>query len=81
MTVTCDTPGVASRRRRTSTSAVVRRSSADGGAAAADGSGASATNMISPMIDVSGPSTGGSTPSGSVTATPASFSITVWRDR
>ena len=81
MTVTCDTPGVASSRRRTSTSAVVRRSSGDGGEAAAAASGARATNKISPMIDVSGASTGGSMPSGSVAATPASFSTTVCRAR
>ena len=37
--------------------------------------------MISPMIDDSGASTGGSTSSGSVAAATASFSVTVCRAR
>ena len=66
-------------------SAVVRSSSGVAGgapaAALAAGAASSATNMISPMIDESGASTGGPTLSGSVDATVASFSVTVWRAR
>ena len=85
MTVTCDTPGVASNRRRTITSAVVRMSSGVGAgppeAAAGASAGSRATNMISPMIDERGARIGGSTSSGSPAATVPSFSVTVWRAR
>ena len=62
-------------RRRTTTSAVVRSSM---GECAGE---SSATNMISPMIEESGASTGGAMPSGSEGSTDDSFSLTVWRAR